>query len=97
MPTFHGDIALQVRTAVPISNGSVTAARVHNPSGYTVILQATASNVAPTSTAGGLPLLPNDTLAADLSLANLFPGVGAGPFFLWAFSDTNCTVSVSHA
>lgn len=84
-------------TPVLLSDGAVAAARVHNPGGAAVTLQATATSTAPTSRAGGVTLPAGATLAADLPLSNLFSGVGAGPYFLWAFSDMPTSLSVSHA
>jgi hypothetical protein len=102
MPAFHNNITITqaqaaANTAAAVSDGAVLAARVHNPGGFAVILQATTANTAPTSRAGGVTLAAGATLATDLTLAQLFPGLGTNAVFLWAFSDMPTTLSVSHA
>jgi hypothetical protein len=97
MPARHANVTITTGAAVAISDGSVTAARVSNVSGHEVWLQATSTSTPPASRNGGIVLRPYGTLAADLPLDDLFPGVGAGPYWLWGFSDAVAVVSVSHA
>ena len=97
MPAMHATLTVMPGAARSLSNGAADAARVHNLNGASIDIQVTSANVAPTSRDGALPLGVGETMAADLPLAALFPGVGAGPFFVWAFASTPTTLSVSHA
>ena len=89
-------VTLVANTSTLITDGDVTSARVQNLSGYDVDLQATAGATAPASWAGAIRLGPGQTLAADLTLAQLWPGV-AGANRLHARSGFGVTLSVSHA
>lgn len=80
-----------------LTDGPVAACRVSSLTGYVGYLQATADTTPPASRAGAVPLMPNGTLAADLTLAELFPGVGDGDLYLWVFVDVGGDFSVSHA
>lgn len=81
--------------ATAISDGTVTNIRVVSTEDF--YLMATSANTAPTTTAGGIPILGFTVLAADLDLADLFPGV-TGPFYVWAFPTSGpAVVSISHA
>ena len=106
MVAFHNNVTVPTTgAAVPLSSGTVAAIRVLNPAAHDIWIQATTANIAPTSRAGALRLMPGETLAADLALSNLFPGLGAGPYYLWGMADAHLahagiagvTVSVSHA
>ena len=97
MPARHAPVNVTPGAAVAVSDGSVTAIRVNNLAAGEVFLQATATSAPPANRNGAQRLGPYGTLAADLTLANLFPGVGVGPFWVWAFADTPATLSVSHA
>lgn len=97
MPARHAPVNVTPGATVAVSDGSVTAIRVNNLTAGEVFLQATATSAPPANRNGAQRLGPYGTLAADLTLANLFPGVGAGPFWVWAFADTPATLSVSHA
>ena len=82
-----------------LTNGDVTALRVENQGTRHVYLQATAGGgTAPTSTSGALSLGPAGVVAADLTLAQLWPGV-AGANRVWAYQAEGIVVpvSVSHA
>lgn len=81
---------------VQLTNANAAAVRAHNLSGYTVTLQATAGTSPPASRAGGVVLQSLGTLAADMTLAQLWPGV-AGANRVWAFADLSVDLSVSHA
>ncbi|MFN7224432.1 MAG: hypothetical protein ACK4MS_10475 [Paracoccaceae bacterium] len=93
----HTSISVAPGAAVALSDGPVAAVRVHNAGVYAVVLQATATNVPPTSPNGGVTLAGGATLAADLPLEDLFPGIGSGPLYLWAMADMSASLSVSHA
>lgn len=97
MPARNTDVTLSTTAPTLLTDGAVAACRVSNKTGYVVLLQATATTTAPTSRAGGVPLMPSATAAADLTLADLFPGIGAGAMYLWAYADGGGAVSVSHA
>lgn len=97
MAARNTDISIAPGAPVSLTDGAVTACRVQNLSGWSISLQATATSTPPASRAGGVALSPGGTLAADMTLAQLFPGVGSGALYLWAFVDIPCTVSVSHA
>jgi len=97
MAARHINITVNPGAAVALSDGAIEAARVYCYNAD-ISLQATGTNTAPTSREGSIPLKAGQTLAADLTLADLFPGVGAAAMYLWAFSGgTPVTVSVSHA
>lgn len=97
MPARHAPVNITPGAAVAVSDGSVTAIRINNLAASDVFLQATTTSTPPANRNGAQRLGPYGTLAADLSLADLFPGVGAGPFWVWAFADAALTLSVSHA
>lgn len=82
-----------------LTDANVTAIRVQNLSAaQDVILQATNGTTAPTSDAGAVDLRASQTLAADLTLAQLWPGV-ASANRVWGKAKTVNAVplSVSHA
>lgn len=89
-------INLTANTWVQVTNSNVSALRVQNISGYSVYLKATAGAGAPADISGAVLLQPYATLAADLTLAQLWPGV-TGANRVYAVSDAPATVSVSHA
>ena len=92
----NDNVSCAAGATVQLTNANVAAVRVHNLSGYTVTLQATSGTTPPASRAGGVVLQAGGTLAADLTLAQLWPGV-TGANRLWAFADLSCELSVSHA
>jgi len=79
-----------------LTNGNVTALRATNTGKASFVLQATVGTTAPTSAAGGIPLDPGQTLAADLTVAQLWPGV-TGANRIWGLSEQAGIASVSHA
>ena len=89
-------ITIPAATWTPLTNANATAARVQNLSSYDVRLSATPNTTPPTTLAGAVVLPPGEILAADLTFAQLWPGVSA-PVRLWAFGDIEVTLSVSHA
>ena len=89
------NIALTAGTWGLLTNSDVTALRVQNLNGYEIKIAATVGAVAPTNAAGAITLLPYAAIAADLTLAQLFPGV-SGANRVYAFSDAPALVSVSH-
>lgn len=93
----HTNIAIDAGVPAALSTGAVATCRVHNLGGSAFILQATATSSPPITHEGGVTLFAGATLAADLSLADLFPGIGSGALYLWALSEGPGTASVSHA
>lgn len=76
---------------------AVTALRVQNLGNQPVRLVATATTTAPTGFSGSLHLGPDEAIAADITLAEMFPGV-ASAAYVWAWPLNNdCVLSVSHA
>lgn len=91
-------IDLTPDTWVQLTNANVSNIRIQNRSEYNIELAATAGTTAPTSVTRDLQLAAGDTLAADLSLAELWPGV-SGANRVWALAPNTgqvITVSVSH-
>lgn len=97
MAARHTTINCGADAPTLLTDGAVTVCRVHNLSSYSLYLQATETDVAPASSAGAVTLSPGATLAADIPLAELFPGVGSGALYLWALADVGGALSVSHA
>ncbi|HEY7824523.1 MAG TPA: hypothetical protein VIG24_16900 [Acidimicrobiia bacterium] len=79
-----------------LTNSDVTALRAVNLGTEGIFLQGTVGTVAPSTTAGALPLLPNQIIAADLELTKVFPGV-VGANRVYAYAASASSVSVSHA
>lgn len=94
--TQNVTISLPANTWTQISDSNIPAIRVANLGTEAIWLQATVGAVAPTNTNGALPLLPTQVLAADLTLAQLWPGV-TGANRVYALSPVACRVSVSNA
>ena len=93
----HTDIALPTATWTLITDTNVTALRVQNVGADIVLLQATSGATAPTSSGGAVCLIPGEGIAADQTLADLFPGV-ASAARVWARPlNAVSKVSVSHA
>jgi hypothetical protein len=78
-----------------ITNNDVTAARVQNVSGFDILIKATVGAVAPTDTLGAVNFKPGQIIAADLTLAQVWPGIAGTR--LYALCDQNAVLSVSHA
>lgn len=90
------DVAVPASTWTPLTNADVTALRAQNRSGFGVLLQATNGAIPPSDLTGTIELRGGETLAADLTLAQLWPGVsGANRVYAWCALPV--TVSVSHA
>lgn len=79
-----------------LTNANASALRVQNLGGYTLQLQATVGAVPPSDISGAVVLRSGETLSADLTLAQLWPGV-TGANRVYAISDVVAPVSVSHA
>lgn len=80
-----------------LTNANASAICVQNNATFSVQLQGTNGPTAPTGIGGASKtLLGGQTLAADLTLAQLWPGV-SGVNRVWALSWLDTTVSVSHA
>lgn len=79
-----------------LTSGNVSAIRVGSDVKHIVKLQATLGTTEPSSDAGSVHLPVGSTLAADLTLAQLWPGID-GANRVWAKPDGAVTLSVSHA
>lgn len=94
--TQNTTISLVAATWTQITDANVSGIRVANLGTEAIWLQATIGAVAPSSTNGALPLLPGQILAADLTLAQLWPGV-PGANRVYALAPAATRVSVSNA
>ena len=79
-----------------VTNADITAIRVQNQSVFTVKLQATSDSTAPSNLNGVIELAGGETLAADLTIAQLFPGVTSA-VRLWVYPTFPAVLSISHA
>lgn len=79
-----------------LTNANTTAISVTNLGAHTFYLKATVGSVVPTNRDGSRPLRSGETLAADLTISQLWPGL-AGANRVWGIADAGCSVSVSHA
>ena len=79
-----------------LTNANASSIRVQSVSGSEMRLQATNGTTAPTTQVGTIALAGGAVLAADLTIAQLWPGV-AGANRVWAFANTASVASVSHA
>lgn len=89
----HDDVKISPDTWTQLTSGDVSAIRVQSLDYYPVKIQATATSTAPTSDAGAMVLERGDVIAANLTLADLFPGV-SGAARVWAKGTGR--VSYSH-
>jgi trimethylamine:corrinoid methyltransferase-like protein len=96
----NDSVTVPENTATQLTNANAAAIRVHadpRSCSVEVELQATAGATAPASWAGSVVLRPGETLAADLTIAQLWPGV-TGANRVWARSlRSGVSLSVSHA
>ena len=90
------NIQITAATWTQLTDANITSARVQNHGSIPIYVMATVGAVAPTSVNGAIVLHSGDAFAADLTLAQLFPGV-SGANRLYAFCDVSVPVSVSHA
>jgi len=93
---MHDTISCPAATWTQVTDANVTALRVTNVSGHQVWLQGAAGAVAPTTLRGAVPLLPYLTWAADLTVADMFPGI-SGANRVYVYAEVAAQVSVSHA
>lgn len=90
------DIAVPAATWTLLTDSDVTALRVQNYGQVAVFLKATAGATPPSDTTGSISLPPDAVLAADLTLADVWPGV-ASATRVYAYCADAVTLSVSHA
>lgn len=88
-------VSIPAATWTQLTADNITALRVQNLCGYTVYIMATVGAVAPTSVAGAILLNPLQGVAANVPLADLFPGV-VGANRVYGYCDVPAAVSVSH-
>jgi hypothetical protein len=92
----HATVDLTANTWTLLTTNAVTELRVSNLGMEPIWLQGTATDTPPANANGALPLHPGETLAGDLTLAELFPGVSSVAR-IYALSPRAARVSVSHA
>ena len=81
---------------VRVTTSAVTALRLQNQSGGSIMVMATVGTTAPTDAAGAIALSPGETILPDVALTVLFPGV-TGANHVWVRARAGGQVSVSHA
>ena len=88
-------ISVPAGTWTQITDADVSAITFQvRPSAFGVFISGTADTTAPTTTSGAIYYSPNQG-EANVSLADLFPGISA--VRVWAFADAPASVFVSHA
>ena len=92
----NDNVAIPALTWTQLTNANATAIRVQSVSGSEMTLQATNGVTAPTTQVGAIVLAGGGVLAADLTIAQLWPGV-TGANRVWAFATAASVASVSHA
>lgn len=92
----NNNISCTAQTWTLLTNSDVTALRAQNRGTLPCYLQGTVGANAPSNSDGAISLAPGDVLAADLTLAQLFPGV-SGANRVYALCATTSVISVSHA
>lgn len=88
-------VNLAAATWTRLTNATVTALRVQNQTSDILHLKGVNGTTAPTTLLGTITLFPGAAIAADLTLAQLWPGISATDVF--AYSPTGGAVSFSHA
>jgi hypothetical protein len=92
----NDNVAIPALTWTQLTNANATAIRVQSVILSEMTLQATNGVTAPTTQVGVIVLAGGAVLAADLTIAQLWPGV-TGANRVWAFARTPSLASVSHA
>lgn len=92
----NATISIPAATWTLLTDGNVTAARVQNVGAWYLLVKATVGAVAPSTDAGAIVLDAGEGFAADLTLAQLLPGV-SGANRLYGYCVKECKASVSHA
>jgi len=96
MPS-NADLSIPALTWTQLTTNDIGAIRVTNiSSGAMILLKATVGITAPTDRDGAIPLAAGSTWAADLTIAQVWPGI-SGANRIWAFSQDASRASVSHA
>ena len=92
----NDNVTIPALTWTQLTNANATAIRVQSVILSEMTLQATNGVTAPTTQVGAIVLAGGAVLAADLTIAQLWPGV-TGANRVWAFARTPSVASVSHA
>ncbi|MBB94657.1 MAG: hypothetical protein CML68_08650 [Rhodobacteraceae bacterium] len=79
-----------------LTDTDVTSLCLQNIGAGSVHIMATTNATQPSNLGGAKRFEPGDILAANVDLADLYPGVTAG-YRVWAFGELPGSVSVSHA
>jgi hypothetical protein len=87
--------SLTANTWTQVTNADVTAIRICNLGTEPIWVMATAGATPPSNTNGALPIQPGEIMPANLTLADLFPGVAGTRVYVRAPNASR--VSISHA
>ena len=93
------DVECSADAWTELTNADVSAMRIQNEGPQSIVVMATTGTSAPASEDGGVRLRADSIIAANVDLADLFPGVTPG-YRVWAMAlgfEAEATVSVSHA
>jgi hypothetical protein len=92
----NDNVEIPATTWTQLTNANASSIRVQSVSATEMMLQATNGVTAPSTLLGAIVLAGGNVLAADMTIAQLWPGV-AGANRVWAFANTASVASVSHA
>ena len=79
-----------------VTTAAVTALRLQHQGPGALLATATAGTAQPGDDTGAIMLQPGDVILADMTLAEIWPGI-AGANHVWCRSSSGGQVSVSHA
>ena len=96
MAARNDNVTLAAGAWTQITDGDVTALRVQNVGTGAIWIKARVGAGALASLGGAICLDSMVAIGADMTLADLFPGI-AGANRVYAWSDNGGLVSVSHA
>lgn len=96
MAARNDNVTLAAGAWTQITDGDVTSLRVQNVGTGAIWIKARVGAGALASLGGAICLDPLMTIGADMTLAELFPGV-SGANRVYAWSDMGGIASVSHA
>jgi hypothetical protein len=78
-----------------LTDADVITITFQNIGGHFILVKGTTDTTAPADSAGALRYNPGQG-ERNVAMADLFPGLSGGDR-LWAYSDSNVSVMVSHA
>lgn len=94
---MHTDVTVEKKIWKLITPAAVASLACQNLTTSEICLQATSTSAPPTSVKGAQRIVPMDSLLEDILLSVFFGGVGAGPYFVWLWSEVGGDVRVSYA